>query len=75
MSISVDGEATPSIDFPFGFFCEGDIVPWGQPLVGNTAEDGGTYLTIKAPFARSIVVNISMAPFDIGNPQVNVVMR
>jgi hypothetical protein len=31
--IYIDGEVTPSNDFPFGFFCEGDIVPWVREFV------------------------------------------
>ncbi len=72
----VDGEGPlPSVDFRLGMVDSGDLVPFGVGAVGNTADNGGVYLTLKIPFYSSVVVNATQSPLDLGTHHVNFVAR
>jgi hypothetical protein len=75
LRVYVDGEISslrPGVDFRLGCVDEGDTVPFGTSLIGNTAEEGGVYLTIKVPFTTALVITATLAPFDSGTHHVNV---
>lgn len=75
INIYVDGESPAAIQFPLGFFDEGDLVPYGQTLVGSTAYAGGLYFTIRIPFQSSINVTAQLGPSDSGTHNLRVIMR
>jgi hypothetical protein len=73
--IYVDGEASPSVDYRLGLADSGDLVPFGVGMVGNTADNGGVYLTLRVPFSTSVVVNATQSPLDLGTHSISFVVR
>jgi hypothetical protein len=75
LRVYLDGEPTASVTFPLGFADEGDLVPFGTQLIGNTAYNGGIYLTLKVPFTASVRVTLGLGAGDLGPHRVHAAIR
>lgn len=62
LRLYVDGEKTPSVDVPMGFFDKGLLSPWGEGAIGNTGSLGAEYLRIPMPFSKSVELALVSQP-------------
>eukprot|EP01046_Picozoa_sp_COSAG06_P051782 COSAG06_NODE_8534_length_2137_cov_1.766438_2_plen_269_part_01 len=57
-----DFASRPSAAIGTGAMYDNSGRPWGTEFFGHTAVEGGTYSTLRVPFARSLRVTVQPAP-------------